>query len=147
MAGDVRGQMSERFEPEVVVLYCGRSLGDGEIPSEETREGTGFRARLVMMPCTSKVEVGHLLRLIEHGADGVVVVGCPERQCQFLVGSSRAQNRVNQARTLLGEAGMGRERLVMVRRQGATLEEIMALAEERAGAVGPLGRNPMKAPA
>jgi coenzyme F420-reducing hydrogenase delta subunit len=136
--------MKESFEPEIVLLYCGRSLAQNNNLSEGTRQGSGFRARLVMMPCSSKIEPQHLLKLIEQGADGVVVVACPEEQCQFMIGSSRAERRVKYARTLLDEVGMSADRLALVRRQGLAAGDIMAIAEETASIISPLGQNPMK---
>jgi coenzyme F420-reducing hydrogenase delta subunit len=136
--------MNERFEPEVLVLYCGHSVSDGRGVSETVRRGDGFSTKAIMVPCSSKIEVAYMLKLIEQGNDGVVLVGCPERECRFLVGSARAENRVKAARSLLEEAGIGQERLAMVRRGCLTGEDIMALAEERAGAVRELGRNPMR---
>jgi len=136
--------MNESFEPEVVVLYCGRSLAGDNHLSDGTRQGSGFRARFVMMPCSSKIESLNLIKLIEHGADGVVVVACPEEQCQFLVGSNRAEKRVEHARLLLGEAGMAPDRLTMMRRQELSADDIIAVAEETAAVISPLGQNPMK---
>jgi len=136
--------MKESFEPEIVLLYCGRSLARNNNLSEGTRQGSGFRARFVMMPCSSKIEPQHLLKLIEQGADGVVVVACPEEQCQFMIGSSRAERRVKYARTLLDEVGMSADRLALVRRQGLEAGDIMAIAEETASVISPLGQNPMK---
>jgi hypothetical protein len=40
---------------------------------------------------------------------------------------------------------MSGDRLGMVRRTNLSADDIMAIAEERAGKVGPLGQNPMKA--
>ncbi|MBU2609061.1 MAG: hydrogenase iron-sulfur subunit, partial [Chloroflexi bacterium] len=65
-------------------------------------------------------------------------------QCQFLVGSNRAEKRVEHARLLLGEAGMAPDRLTMMRRQGLSAGDIMAVAEETAAVISPLGQNPMK---
>jgi coenzyme F420-reducing hydrogenase delta subunit len=112
--------MNERFEPEVLVLYCGHSVSDGRGVSETVRRGDGFSTKAIMVPCSSKIEVAYMLKLIEQGNDGVVLVGCPERECRFLVGSARAEKGC------------------------LTGEDIMALAEERAGAVRELGRNPMR---
>ena len=136
--------MSEPFEPEILVLYCGHTVGQGDRLSEGTKTGPGFKARFIMMPCSSKVEVAHLVKLIEQGADGITIVACPEQQCQFLVGSARAEGRVRYTRILLDEAGVSAERVGMAREQGLSVEGIMALAEKRAEAVRPLGPNPMK---
>jgi coenzyme F420-reducing hydrogenase delta subunit len=135
--------MSDGFEPEITVLYCGRTLREGVSLPEGVGRGPGCLVRYVMMPCGSKVEVGYLIKLVEQGADGIQMVACPEDQCRFVVGSARAENRVRYARRLLAEAGMGPERLGMERRNGLTADDVAALAGERADAVRPLGRNPM----
>ena len=131
--------MNEFFEPEILVLYCGRGLSKQDYLSEGTKKSSGFKARFIMLPCSSKVETGHLIKLIEQGTDGIVVVACPEKQCQFLIGSSRAEKRIKYARTLLDEVGIEADRLGLVRRNDLSADEIMALAEERANAVRLLG--------
>ncbi|MDY6892998.1 MAG: hydrogenase iron-sulfur subunit [Chloroflexota bacterium] len=136
--------MSDSFEPEITVLYCGHSLASEDHLSEGAKAGPGFKARFVMMPCSSKIETRYLIKLIEKGADGIVVMACPQKQCQFQIGSGRAQNRLNQARALLDEAGMHGERLGIVQGQSFSANEIMAAAKERADAVLLLGQNPMK---
>ena len=136
--------MNEAFEPEIVVLYCGRGLEDKAYLSEETKKGDGFKVRFIMMPCTGKIETGYLVKLVEQGADGVQVVGCPEKMCRFLVGSDRAEKRVRFAGMLLDEAGMGSDRVGMVRKDDVSVDRLMALAQERAETVRPLGQNPMK---
>jgi coenzyme F420-reducing hydrogenase delta subunit len=137
--------MSDVFEPEVLLLYCGRALADGNPLPEGARSGSGFKVRFVMMPCSSKIETRHLIKLIEQGADAVEVVACPGRECRFTVGSSRAEHRVGHARAILEEVGMSGERLGIVRRDGLSAGEIMSIAGERADLVRPLGENPMRA--
>ena len=136
--------MSESFEPEITVLYCGHSLASEDYLSEGARKGPGFKVRFIMMPCSSKIETRHLVKLIEKGADGVVVIACPEKQCQFQIGSSRAENRINHARTLLDEVGIGADRLGIACGQDFSADAIVAIAKERVDAVLPLGKNPMK---
>ena len=137
--------MSEVFEPEVLIVYCGRALETGEYLPEGLQSGAGFKVRFVMMPCSSKIETRYLIKLVEQGADRVELVACPGKQCQFTVGSSRAEHRVKHARTLLEELGMSGDRLGMVRRSGLSADDIMAIAAECAEKVRPLGQNQMKA--
>jgi coenzyme F420-reducing hydrogenase delta subunit len=136
--------MSEAFEPEILVLYCRKALGSEDYLPEGTRREAGYRARFIMMPCSSKIETGYLVKLVEQGADGVVLVACPPKHCQFLVGSARVGHRVKHARTLLEEAGMGASRVGVVYRQGLSSEDMAVLAEESARAIEPLGQNPMR---
>ena len=136
--------MNQAFEPEVILIYCGSTLNGDNHLSEGIKKGSGFKARFVMMPCSSKIETEYLLKLIEQGADGVEVVACPGKKCQFIVGSARAEGRVNYARTLLEEVGLSADRVGVRRRNQLTSNDIMIVAEERADAIRPLGQNPMK---
>ena len=137
--------MSEVFEPEVLLVYCGKALADGEYLPEGTQSEPGFKVRFVMMPCSGKIETRYLIKLVEQGADRVELVACPRKQCQFTVGSLRAEHRVKHARTLLEEVGLSGDRLGLVRRSGLSANDIIAIAAGCADKVRPLGQNPMKA--
>ena len=135
---------SNSFEPEIFVLYCGRGLANNNYLPEGTKKADGFKARFIMMPCSSKVETAYVVKLIEQGIDGVILVACPEEQCQFLVGSTRARARVKYARTLLDEAGINATRVGVVHRHQLTSDDIITIAQEHANTVRPLGQNPMR---
>jgi F420-non-reducing hydrogenase iron-sulfur subunit len=136
--------VKDSFEPEITVLYCGRALADGDYLSEGSRNLNGFKARFIMLPCSSKVEVGYLLKLIEEGIDGAILVACPEDRCQVMLGSVRAENRVKYARHLLDEVGMGADRLSAIQASDLSADKFIAIAGERANLVKLLGQNPMK---
>jgi F420-non-reducing hydrogenase iron-sulfur subunit len=68
---------------------------------------------LVRLPCTGKAETGLLLACLERGHPGVLVLGCPQDNCKFLVGSTRAGKRVQATRKILKEAGLSEERVRM----------------------------------
>jgi coenzyme F420-reducing hydrogenase delta subunit len=136
--------MSDEFEPEIVVLYCRHSTNGAAETADRVRKMPGFKARLVMMPCSSKVEIGHMVKILEQGADGVQVVGCPGRLCRFLVGNTKAESRIERVRQLLGEIEFGDERVGMARKNGLSKEDLMEIAGRRADEVRTLGPNPMK---
>ena len=69
--------------------------------------------RIVRVPCTGKVDVLHILRAFEKGADGVYVVGCLEGDCHFNSGNFRARKRVEQAQQILDAIGVGGQRAQM----------------------------------
>lgn len=132
------------FQPRITLLYCGQCLAAEAEPFEGQRPGQGFQARLVLLPCSSKMQVYNLLRILEQGADGVQMVACPEEACQHLVGSARAERRLAYAQGLLEQAGLGGQRLGLERGAGLTVEQIMDLASRRAQAVRALGPHPLK---
>jgi len=132
------------FEPDIVLLFCQHCVGKDAEPVDSIRKMPGFTVRNVVMACSSKVESRQLVKLLEMGADGIQVVGCPDGSCRFLVGSNRAERRVEYVRRILEEIDFGAERVGIVRANGLDAAGLMALAEERAGKVRPLGRSPMK---
>ena len=52
-----------------------------------------------------------LLRAFEAGADGVVVLVCPQGQCRYVEGNIRAKKRVAWVQNLLDEIGIDGRRL------------------------------------
>jgi len=71
----------------------------------------GPNIRKVALPCSGKLETSFLLKALESGADGVALFGCPEGECRYLVGSTRAKNRVGYARRILREIGLEEDRV------------------------------------
>ena len=61
--------------------------------------------RVIMMPCTGRVDVIHLLKAIEDGADGVYVAGCLEGDCHYLTGNLKARKRVEAVKKIVAESG------------------------------------------
>jgi coenzyme F420-reducing hydrogenase delta subunit len=139
-----RDARSRGFEPDIAVLYCRRSAASNAELTTGTQQGKACRARLVMMPCSSKVQVPYMMRILERGADGIVLVGCPEDRCQFQTGSRMAAKRIARARSLLEEIGFGAERAAMEHGQELGQGDLVAIADRRAEAIRELGPSPMK---
>ena len=74
---------------------------------------TRSNIRMIKLPCTGKLEVIHLLRAIEDGADGVYAAGCLEGECHYLKGNLWARKRVDHVKNLLAEVGLEPERVEM----------------------------------
>jgi coenzyme F420-reducing hydrogenase delta subunit len=133
-----------RYQPEIIVLFCRQSV-DGTVSlSHAYRRLPGLGVRLVVLPCSSNVEVRQLVKMLEQGADGILVVACPEQACRFLVGSNKAEKRVEYVRRLLAEIDFGAERVGIVRGANLSAEQLLGLAAERAALVRELGPNPMR---
>jgi F420-non-reducing hydrogenase iron-sulfur subunit len=100
--------------------------------------------RIVRMPCTGKVDLIHLLRAFEKGADGVYVVGCMEGDCRFTTGNLRARKRVEQAQRILDTIGIGGERVQMFNLSAAEAPRFVEIATEMTHKIKELGPNPIK---
>ncbi len=101
--------------------------------------------RIVRVPCTGKVDIVHILRSFEKGADGVYVVGCMEGDCRFNRGNLRAKKRVAEARRILDLVGVGGERVQMFNLSSAEGPKFAQIALEMTQKIQAMGPNPIKA--
>jgi F420-non-reducing hydrogenase iron-sulfur subunit len=96
---------------EVAIFYCQHQT-DRMMQLLSTLNGSAApKIRKVALPCSGKLEVSFLLKALENGADAVAIFGCPEGECHYLVGSTRAKNRVGYARRILRDIGLEEERV------------------------------------
>jgi coenzyme F420-reducing hydrogenase delta subunit len=100
--------------------------------------------RIVRVPCTGKVDILHILRAFEKGADGVYVVGCMEGDCRFNSGNLRARKRVEEARQILDAVGIGGERIAMFNLSSGEGPKFAEYAEKMTETIQELGPNPIK---
>ncbi|MCK5850444.1 MAG: hydrogenase iron-sulfur subunit [Kiritimatiellae bacterium] len=121
--------------PEIVLLYCRQAVLQEVNVDLLTGNADCFSVRAVMLPCSSKVQVPYLLKILDDGADAVEVVACHSDACRFLVGSDKAEKRIAYAGKLLDEIGIGAERLGITRANGLSAEKLMDIARGRAEAV------------
>ncbi len=99
---------------------------------------------IIRLPCTGKVDVIHLLRAIQKGADGVYVVGCLEGSCHYNEGNLRARERVEYVRELLAEIGLEGDRVRMYNLSSGDGPKFAAYANEMTENIRNLGPNPLR---
>ena len=100
--------------------------------------------RIIRVPCTGKVDLIHILRAFEKGADGVYVVGCMEGDCRFDNGNLRARKRVAQAKAILDKVGVGGERVKMFNLSSGEGPRFAEYAVEMTEKIEAMGPNPIK---
>lgn len=100
--------------------------------------------RIIRLPCTGKVDIIHILRAFEKGADGVYVVGCLEGECRFENGNLQARKRVAQAKKILDTIGIGGERVWMYNLSSSDGPRFAEYAVEMTEKIKELGPNPLK---
>lgn len=140
------GNSSTPFEPKIIAFccyYCAYAAAD---LAGSMRLQYPANVRLIEMPCTGKTDVRVLLEAFENGADGVYVAGCLEGDCHFLKGNIRAKKRVQYAKRLLDEIGIGGERLEMFNLSGSMGPRFAEIAQEFTEKIRKLGPNPLKKP-
>lgn len=100
--------------------------------------------RVIQLPCSGRVDILHLLRAFEDGADGVYVAGCLEGDCHYLTGNLKARRKVNYVKKVLETLGVEPERVEMFNMSSAEGPRFAAVAREFTAKVAELGPSPIK---
>ncbi len=103
--------MMKKHQKEITIFYCTHQR-ERVAQIVKGLDGSGMlKVRKVALPCSGKLEVFQLTKALENGADGVALFGCPEEECRYVVGSSRAKGRVTYAGKILETIGLEKERV------------------------------------
>lgn len=101
-------------KPIKIVMYHCRNLQLFKNGEQKTFARSRPGLSLVAIPCSGKVEAHHLLKTLAGGAQGVLVLACAEKACQYLEGSMRSHKRADYARSWLERLGIEPERIEFV---------------------------------
>jgi F420-non-reducing hydrogenase iron-sulfur subunit len=139
------------FEPEIIVFachYCAYAAAD---LAGSMRLQYPTTIRMVKIPCTGKLEIVHLLKALEAGADGVYAAGCMEGECHYLKGNLWARKRIEFTKKIVAELGIEPERVEMFNMSSAMGARFAEVATEFTERIKQLGPSPVhrgdKAPA
>ncbi len=130
--------------PEIIVFachYCAYAAAD---LAGSMRLQYPPTIRIIKLPCTGKLEVIHMLKALEAGADGVYAAGCMEGECHYLKGNLWARKRVDHVKTLLGELGLEPERVEMYNMSSAMGPRFAEVANEFTDRIKALGPSPLR---
>jgi coenzyme F420-reducing hydrogenase delta subunit len=100
--------------------------------------------KIINVPCTGRVDILHLLKAIEDGADGVYVAGCLEGDCHYLTGNLKAKKRVAYVKKLLVDLGLEPERIEMYNLSAAQGTRFAEIAREFTARIRDLGPSPVR---
>ena len=130
--------MSE-FEPKILAYCCNFCAFAAADLAGAMRIQYPPNVRIILLPCTGKVDALHLMKAFEDGADGVFVAGCLEGQCHYLEGNLRAKKRVAYVKRLLGEVDIEPERIEMFNLSSAMGGRFAEIVEEMTQRIKELG--------
>jgi len=98
---------------KLIFFYCTNSTSPDEV-AKFNMKIEGAELVMISLPCSGKVDLQYLLKAIETGADAVILLTCLTGSCQFLEGNLRAQKRADAVNSILKEAGLGNDRIILI---------------------------------
>lgn len=101
----------EVFEPTVLAFCCRWCSYAAADLAGSMRIQYPSNIRIIMVPCTGRIDIVHLLHAFEKGADGVFLSGCLIGDCHYISGNQKATRRVAYVKKALEEVGVEPERM------------------------------------
>ncbi|MFZ5586224.1 MAG: hydrogenase iron-sulfur subunit [Thermodesulfobacteriota bacterium] len=133
--------MSAEFEPKILAICCQWCSYAAADLAGAMRLQYPASIRILRVPCTGRVDILHLLKPFEDGADGVFLSGCLLDDCHYRTGNFKATRRVAYAKTILQQLGIAPERLEMFYNSSAMGPQFAQTCRDftaRIQALGPL---------
>ncbi|MFN2166781.1 MAG: hydrogenase iron-sulfur subunit [Anaerolineae bacterium] len=132
------------FQPRIVAFCCNYCAYAAADLAGSLRLSYPPDLRLVLLPCTGRLDALEVLHALERGADGILVAGCLEGDCHFQAGNLNARRRVEHVQDLVEQVGLERHRLRMANLSSAMAGEFARVATEFTQRIHELGPNPLK---
>ncbi len=123
----LRAFLGPQPDGRILVFTCNWGGHSGAEAAGMLHQSLPAGVRVMRMPCLGRLSPGLLLRALELGAAGVLLLGCPEEGCQYDFGRDLAGEALAQARALARMVGLRPERLGLT---GVGLGDGVAFARE-----------------
>jgi F420-non-reducing hydrogenase iron-sulfur subunit len=136
--------MDSSYTPKVIAFLCRWCSYAGADLAGAMRLQYPPEIRIIMVPCTGRVDIQHLLQAFEVGADAIFVSGCHEGDCHYLSGNLYARKRVERAKKILVDVGLEPERLEMFHVSASEGPKFATICQEMTERADRLGPNPVR---
>jgi len=90
------------------------------------------KVKVVMVPCSGRLSLNHMLYPFEKGACGVMIAACLEGQCHYIDGNIAAKEKVALAKKVLDLTGISGEKLQLFNMSSAEGEKFAQAARRMA---------------
>jgi len=128
-------------KPQIVAFCCSNCASSAANVAQGMKKVLPENVKVIQVPCTGRIEILHLLKPFEEGADGVYVAGCQGDSCQYMEGISKASKRVAHVKKVLQEIDIDPERIEVFElsaSRGGRFVDVAYEMTERLEALGPI---------
>jgi len=135
---------SESFEPLVLCFACQWcSYGAADLAGV-SRIQYPPNVRILRVPCSGRVDVLHVLKAFQNGADGVIITGCHIGDCHYIDGNLKAKDRVDVIKKSLGALWIDPERLEIGFASSSEGQKFATMMTNFVEKIRKLGPNPLR---
>jgi F420-non-reducing hydrogenase iron-sulfur subunit len=129
-----------QYKPKVVCFSCKFSWGYLTDEASLSKQIDNW----IPIICTGKIDTTYMMDAFEKGADGVLILGCPEGDCHYQDGNYEAKKRVYLLRRMLESMGIEKERIrieLSADPEGRRIPQLVKEMKEELAKLGPMKRN------
>lgn len=133
--------MSKNRDPKIIAFCCSNCASAAATVAHDMKKVLPENVKVVQVPCTGRVEILHLLKPFQEGADGVYVAGCQVDSCRYISGIEKATKRVEHVKKILEDLNIEPERIDVFNLSAARGQEFVDIAHEmveRVSSMAPL---------
>jgi len=135
---------SESFEPIVLCFACQWcSYGAADLAGV-SRIQYPPNVRILRVPCSGRVDVLHVLKAFQNGADGVIITGCLIGDCHYIDGNVKAESRVDVMKKSLKALHIDPERLEIGFASSSEGQKFATMMTKFVEKIRKLGLNPLR---
>jgi len=130
------------FEPKLVCFSC--RFGWGYLSDED--ELASQIKNWISVVCSGKIDATHIMDAFQQGADGVLILGCPEGECHYQDGNFETKKRVYLLQRVLDAYGIepGRVRIELsLDPEGKSIPDHVKKMSEALRKMGPVKAVPV----
>ncbi len=127
------------FRPKIIAFYCSNCASSAAKIANKMNLYLPEEVKLINVPCTGRIEILHLLKAFENGADGVCVFGCQEDSCQYINGILKLKKRVEHVKKMLEEMGIEPDRIEVFSLYAGKGQDFVDIAKEMVNKINQLG--------
>jgi F420-non-reducing hydrogenase iron-sulfur subunit len=99
------------FEPKILGILCNWCSYSGADLAGTSRKKYPANVRIMRVMCSGRVDPVFILKALESGADGVLILGCHPGDCHYSEGNYKTLRRMTMLKKLTDQMGIESDRI------------------------------------
>ena len=106
-------QVKKSFEPKIMTYLCNWSgFTEADVLAAGAFQGSPS-IKVKRIVCSGAIEPALILETLDQGNDGVLICGCHLKQCHYINGNEKAEERVAKSKKILNLLQINSDRICL----------------------------------